>query len=1079
MRRNLMTKIVNCLSSWKCRRAVLCSLGMAVAFGMACALILPAAAVDSAAKKSAAPEPAEINDTYEAETDKFVTVIHVENTGHPEPAESTEGRRVLLASAGVPLAALPEETGIETDGETGGEVAFQVTEVTEGERYEALTAQLPADPGRLATQVMEVTAFKGEQELNLSGCEITMQVTPTPELLAEAGTDTGMSVTVLPLGGEAKTESFTSEEVNSGEPLPVTVTYTVPEDGTVMYAISSRAGGSSKEIKLTEDGAWNKVKWVDTESGEEIQKSTTDTGLTDKWLFVPAGESWQIDLNGHTVSQTDRGKDEIPKSLPEDLEFLSLIYVEENATLTIIDSRKTEDTGETEGSNETEDTRKKAGIATKDLASLVWVGTGGTLNIQGGELKNEGDRVVLALGTGTVNMSGGTITGAIGKTWGGGGIYAEQGTVTITGGVITKNNAAIDGSGGGIYSSEGTVTITGGEITHNSSGVYGGGIYSSGGTVNISGDCEIKNNSAAIGGGIYAGQGKVIITGGMISENHATSDWSGGGGVWAKMVDMSGGTISGNDAFIDGGGIYVDEGKVTLTGGTICNNIANRDGGGIYAPKGKVTLSNGTISGNESGYSGGGVWTNSMEMAGGTISDNNVYRMQPRNYNPRGGGGIYIASRKTEEGFIYYDSKDTVYKFYDSVEGSVECNMSITGGTIEGNTSSHTGGGIFVDVKAVAYIRGEKGKPVNIKGNTAYDNDSGQSVHGYAGGGIFVEHPDNASDAKNGGEVYIYNAVITENTALYGGGVAGCGSSSVTICSVNGVAVYGNKASDKESGDKRRGASDDLYVDGSGTVDSKLMEDVQVSWSGYKKTKAGVTVDEADIQKVEITSGAEPFEHGFYLHIDKLEEADKRKMENNAAVVIKENTSGSGGGGVGGNGFMKMGLKSPDPEKETYKLELKKIVIDPKNSSGDQEFSFTIQLTDSEGNSLTGDYLYKLNDGNASTIDLSGPYSCQLGNNDCITIEKLPEGTKYTITEASADGYRPGIEVVNFGGKTDLDGTVASGEIGTGTSVTFTNTACYELPETGGVTPTMYYMSGLALLAMAMAGGWTYKRRSR
>ncbi len=922
MKGNLMTKIINCLSSEKCGGAghqVLCGVGAATALGIACVLILSVVGIDF---KSL--EPVERSGSYKVETGGFVTEIHVESSSNPKLADQTENKRLLLASAGVPEISPLQEIEIEKTDEEKKQININVEPVEEGDTYENLKSALlgDAEEGLMPIEVMRLVASDAEgNAIDLSGWKITMEVTPTEKLREAAKRKLGALMKVLPLGGEVMEKSFTNVEVASEGALSVKIEYTVPENGIAMYALCAEAV-YTRALEGDED--WSDVKWVDVSNGEEIT----------------------VDLNGHTITR---------KQNPATALKNPLFFVYETGTLTIKDS-----SGE-----------KSGGIRTEGLNSLINIKSGGVLNISAGKLENKGERVILAEGTGTVNMSGGILTGATGSSWGGGGIYAASGTVTISGGTI-------------------------------------------------------MGNTAGQGGGIYAASGTVIISGGTITENKATSDWSGGGGVWARRIEMSDGLISNNEALVAGGGVYAI--SMLMTGGKISENKAGQ-----------------------------------LDQHGG------------------GGGGIYITPVLAEGSL---SEKDIVFSFYDDAEEEIiKCNMSITGGIIEKNISNHTGGGIFVNRGAVVYIRGENGHVVQIEKNIA--NDSIEFEHGYGGGGIFVEHQDMYNenlDAKDGGRLYIYNAVITENIARNGGGVAGCGVSNVTVCSVNGVAVYGNTATGNS--DVRYKPSDDLYVDGEGTVDSMMMGGVQVTWVGSKKKTPGPNPKYEDIIPITpISVGTQKFEYGFYLHVDnELTKVQKDEINKYATVFIQGNESKTGGGGIGGNGFMKLGLKSPDPEDPKGDLKLTKVVNDAKSNSESQKFDFTIHLTDAQNQVLTGSVAYVKGSGSADpdeseSMNLKdGSCNFELGDQEYIKIIDLPVGTHYTITETRVEGYMPGIQLTNADGI--IEGETVSGWIGTDGSVVYTNTALYELPETGGETAAMYYLLGCALLVTAMAGGWTYKRRS-
>lgn len=113
-----------------------------------------------------------------------------------------------------------------------------------------------------------------------------------------------------------------------------------------------------------------------------------------------------------------------------------------------------------------------------------------------------------------------------------------------------------------------------------------------------------------------------------------------------------------------------------------------------------------------------------------------------------------------------------------------------------------------------------------------------------------------------------------------------------------------------------------------------------------------------------------------------------------------------------------------------------------------------------------------------------------LGKDEKLLITKLPKGVTYTITETPVEGYAPSYTVENkYLGELekrpadfpkDIPSTQGNSVSGTiqglsSVAVTYTNTASYELPATGGAGP-MYTMACVPLLAAACL--W-YKKKSK
>ena len=194
-------------------------------------------------------------------------------------------------------------------------------------------------------------------------------------------------------------------------------------------------------------------------------------------------------------------------------------------------------------------------------------------------------------------------TNFIGNTSGnaGGGIHIENKNplhFELSKGLISENKAP-NGSGGGLYitaaGENNTYNITGGEITKNEAAKVGGGIRyyltASNNTLNIS-NVLISENTANnnAGGGMYLGAEKtefvnniINLKSGEIKGNKTTSR---GAGIYLQKsltFNMSGGSITNNTSTSATGigGIYSESDNVTYnkTGGTISDNVPSDVGG--------------------------------------------------------------------------------------------------------------------------------------------------------------------------------------------------------------------------------------------------------------------------------------------------------------------------------------------------------------------------------------------------------------------------------------------------------------------------------------------------------------------
>lgn len=227
---------------------------------------------------------------------------------------------------------------------------------------------------------------------------------------------------------------------------------------------------------------------------------------------------------------------------------------------------------------------------------------------------------------------------------------------TITGG--TESGVKITGAEGSEILLK-DLTITGNR--NDTSGYGGGGVCADSGDLTID-HCRITDNTAAngSGGGVSMGgkhggtveNASLTIKDSVISGNTSTAQ---GGGVYAAVTDgsvsITGSTLSGNSATAQGGGISVSASgstDVTLSGNTILENTAGQDGGGIYLsrPEQSETAPDTTICGNtiqkNSGKNGGGIYADNgvtVRLAGYLLN----------NHAGTAGADLYLTAGSAED----------------------------------------------------------------------------------------------------------------------------------------------------------------------------------------------------------------------------------------------------------------------------------------------------------------------------------------------------------------------------------------------------------------------------------------------
>ena len=261
------------------------------------------------------------------------------------------------------------------------------------------------------------------------------------------------------------------------------------------------------------------------------------------------------------------------------------------------------------------------GGVTENCSRAAIADSGATFHMFDGEIKDckvNGDGVILVNGESKFIMDGGTISGC--EADAGGGLYADNSTVTINNGTISECTAAIK-EGGGLYATNGsTININSGTISKcTAQADNGGGLYADNSTVTISGG-TISGCKGVLGGGLYA-------------EKSST-------------VNINNGTISGCTAGA-GGGLYVVGSTLNIKGGTIseCFVSDTGKGGGLFADQSTLTISGGTIKGNKAAYGGGVALRDSRvkeeePITNWTVVDNKAYKTKTGTGYV--GGGIYL-----------------------------------------------------------------------------------------------------------------------------------------------------------------------------------------------------------------------------------------------------------------------------------------------------------------------------------------------------------------------------------------------------------------------------------------------------
>lgn len=162
--------------------------------------------------------------------------------------------------------------------------------------------------------------------------------------------------------------------------------------------------------------------------------------------------------------------------------------------------------------NVTLDISKLSGDAFSIWGGSVTLESGA--NVTGNGQAAEGERRFVTANANTAfNMKeGSSVSGVINSTALGGAVQLKGGTFNMTGGTISGCKA---NAGGAVYIRDGgKMVMSGGEIRNNSSNwPQGGGIFIENGTLTVSGDATVDGNAQTGANNIYGSAASIIVSG--------------------------------------------------------------------------------------------------------------------------------------------------------------------------------------------------------------------------------------------------------------------------------------------------------------------------------------------------------------------------------------------------------------------------------------------------------------------------------------------------------------------------------------------------------------------------------------
>lgn len=416
---------------------------------------------------------------------------------------------------------------------------------------------------------------------------------------------------------------------------------------------------------------------------------------------------------------------------------------------------------------------------------------------------------------------------------------------------LNKNSG---GTGGAVYSSLGSFTSSNLTVTENTS-TLNGILYIAGNTAEIR-NLNATGNKGVQGGVINAGRGADI----KLYDSFFTANTAKNGGALfiAGLSKITSYNCQFDSNIADGGqggAVYLNGADFDAFDGTLFNkNTATGHGGALSSQDNvdeatsektisHVNLLNCSFTENQ-GSSGGAVYLNDTEYA---ISECTFTKNTATNED-YGGGAVYNTGTTGKISAATFTENSA--KRGGAVALYSNSNVIFSGITASGNTALAEGGAIYVN-KSFADLSGEgftftansaknggalfatRANEININEGTYEENsatDNGGAIYaagtvvnikgektsisrnkaGGYGGAVYISYVTEEDNTKTGGILNIDGVSLTDNTALYGGAVAGRTDSKLNF---RNLTLSGNTTPEATSENKAGGGA--VYVNNS------------------------------------------------------------------------------------------------------------------------------------------------------------------------------------------------------------------------------------------------------------------------
>lgn len=557
-------------------------------------------------------------------------------------------------------------------------------------------------------------------------------------------------------------------------------------------------------------------------------------------------------------------------------------------------------------------------------------------------------------------------------------------------------------------------------------------------TLNIKDSALIEGgvNSTGEGGGIYVSQNaRLNMSGGLVRSNQAAANGAGLYLTSGSAFTMSGGSITGNTSSKSGGGIYAIGADLTITGGEISGNIAKGGdgGGGMFVRAGTLKITKGkgaraSVSNNTSSLQGGGIHLTFGAAATIDCADINGNKsLESGNF--AGGGGIYVHSGSTL-------NMKNVYIYKNELLGSGE----------QGNSYKVGAGALYsCPTGRMAIFKSEgaliaKNQKFNRIGDAVScdiqywrtSNNTVAYVSDYILGGADANWSKKA-DAKPPYE-YLNLYGVKESFHVYSHAAEEGIDTARAIAERDGVVMTGNQAYSYGLAIANNG---NLII---GTEDMALT--VRKTWEGgdedqipeeilvyLQKTLGGKTTNVTPEERAKDATVRLNRENQWSYTWENLGDSEavdwsvaEAGIKGYKVDISQKTLDTSWQGGVKKHYIIDIKNEAADTDLRDLTIS-KQVITNGNNQSTDGTFKFRLNLEFENAEHGGKAYAaYKTDAGNKKG-PLQPVYDVQniefeLQHGESFTIQGLPSGTKYTVTEENSKMY-----VVQAGDQVTADGT--------------------------------------------------------